>query len=66
MKIKINGTEKEYSNPIPLQELVNQFCKNTKHVIAEVNGEIVAADAWSKRTIQSGDAIELVSFVGGG
>ena len=66
MKIKINGTEKEFSNPIPLQELVSQFCKNSKHVIAEVNGEIVNASQWKDKAIAEGDNIELVSFVGGG
>ncbi len=66
MKIKINGTEKEFSKPIPLQELVSQFCKNSQHVIAEVNGEIISVTQWKDKSIADGDSIELVSFVGGG
>ena len=66
MKITINGTQKEYANPVPIQELVSQYCKNPKHVIAEVNGEIIGASQWGQRSIADGDAIELVSFVGGG
>lgn len=66
MKITINGTQKEYTNPVPIQELVSQYCKNPKHVIAEVNGEIISADHWKDKSIADGDNIELVSFVGGG
>ena len=66
MKITINGTQKEYTNPVPIQELVSQYCKNPKHVIAEVNGEIINADHWKDKSIADGDNIELVSFVGGG
>jgi len=66
MKITINGTQKEYKNPVPVQELVSQYCRNPKHVIAEVNGEIINSSQWGQRSIADGDAIELVSFVGGG
>jgi sulfur carrier protein len=66
MKITINGNEKEFNNPIALEDLVGQFCKNSKHVIAEVNGEILRAPQWAGRSIKEGDSIELVSFVGGG
>lgn len=66
MKITINGTQKEYANPVPIQELVSQYCKNPKHVIAEVNGEILRAPQWQDKSIADGDTIELVTFVGGG
>ena len=66
MKITINGTAKEYTNSVLLQELVSQYCKNPRHVIAEVNGEIIHASHWGQRSVADGDSIELVSFVGGG
>jgi sulfur carrier protein len=66
MRITVNGTEKELSAPLPLNDLVGQFCKNSKHVIAEVNGEILRSPQWTGRSIKEGDVIELVSFVGGG
>lgn len=66
MKITINGTQKEYSNPVPLAELVSTYCKNPRHVIAEVNGEIIKSSQWTQKSIADGDTIELVSFVGGG
>lgn len=66
MTITINGTQKQYPNPVLLQELVSQYCKNPKHVIAEVNGEIIKSSHWAHRSIADGDTIELVGFVGGG
>ena len=66
MKIKVNGTEKEILTNNSLQELVQQFCKQSKNIIAEVNGEIIDGADWPQKKIQDGDAVELVSFVGGG
>ena len=66
MNITINGTAKELNQSVLLTELVNQYCKNPKHVIAEVNGEIINPSLWPQKSISDGDAIELVGFVGGG
>ena len=66
IKIKINGKDKEFSTQQNLKEIVAQFCQDTRHVIAEVNGQIVKSQTWDQTKIQSGDAIELVSMVGGG
>jgi sulfur carrier protein len=66
MRITLNGNEKTLTNPIGLQDLVGQFAKNPKHIIAEVNGEILRSSQWTGKTVKDGDKIELVSFVGGG
>ncbi len=66
MKIMLNGKQKEISSPMSLKNLVEQFCKNTNHVIAELNGAIVKNHQWADRILKEGDALELVNFVGGG
>ena len=66
MAITINGTPKDCRQPVLLAELVNQYCKNPKHVIAEVNGEIINASQWQHISVSDGDTVELVGFVGGG
>ncbi len=66
MKLTINGTLKELPSALPLTAVVAQFCKNPKHVIAELNGTIIAAGDWDKTTLKEADTIELVTFVGGG
>ena len=66
MKITINGQTKDLTNAQNIAELVSQFCKVPKNVIAEINGGIVPSSDWAKTTLKDGDTIELVTFVGGG
>ena len=66
MKIVINGNEKEINEKINLKQIIEQFCRNNRHIIAEVNGTIIKSPQWEGKTIRSGDTIELVNFVGGG
>lgn len=66
MKISLNGQARELDGGKTLDQIIEQFCKETKHVIAEVNGEIVKAKAWQETRVKDGDAVELVSIVGGG
>lgn len=66
MKITINGTAKDLATALSLTALVGQCCKNPKHVIAELNGKIMPNTDWDKITVNDGDNLELVTFVGGG
>ena len=66
MKITLNGKEREIPKEATLQHLIEQFCKDPAHVIAELNGSIIKKDQWTGRTIQDRDTLELVNFVGGG
>lgn len=66
MKINLNGQSRELDSSTTLEELIGQFCKNTKHVIAELNGEIIKAQKWTETQVKDGDHVELVNFVGGG
>ena len=66
MKVTINGTSKEFTNNLRLKDTILQFCKDSKHVIAELNGEIIKKARWEEVTLQDGDTVELVNFVGGG
>ncbi|MDP2653687.1 MAG: sulfur carrier protein ThiS [Candidatus Omnitrophota bacterium] len=66
MKITVNGQCRELNNPTNLKDIVHMFCKDSSRVISEINGEIVKASQWDRTTVEDGDIIELVSFVGGG
>ena len=66
MEITLNGTTKVLSTQLTLLELIQDHLPNHQRVIAEVNGEIVKNPRWNEIHIKEGDAIELVSFVGGG
>lgn len=66
MKITLNGQPKEFAAETSLQNIVEQFCRNSTRIIAEVNGNIIRSPLWKSTSIREGDTIELVSFVGGG
>ena len=66
MKIILNGQAKEFADSINLKNIVDQFCKDNRPVIAEVNGTIIKSQQWKEKILSAGDAVELVNFVGGG
>ena len=66
MKIILNGQEKQLTTTQSLNQLIEQFGKQSNRVIAEVNGEIVKSQQWGSTSLKDGDKVELVSFVGGG
>ena len=66
MKITINGRSKEFTDPANLKTVIEQFCRDTEHIIAEVNGQIVKSQQWAEQAIKNGDTVELINFVGGG
>jgi sulfur carrier protein len=66
MNIIINGTSQELTAVKNLSEIVSTFCKQPKHVITELNGTIIPSDQWPQISLKDGDALELVTFVGGG
>ena len=66
MNIMINGTIRNVPAAKNLSDLVATFCKQSSHVITELNGVIVPSHQWPQTPIKDGDALELVAFVGGG
>lgn len=66
MNITINGKLNKFTENLSLAQLISEFCKNPKHVIAEVNESIIKTPLWETTQLKDGDSIELVSFVGGG
>ena len=66
MNIIINGKSHSLPSAKHLSDIVLAFCQQPKHVITELNGTIVPSDQWAQTNLQDGDALELVTFVGGG
>lgn len=66
MKIFINGQTHELDGHKTLGQIIGQFCKDTPHVIAELNGKIIKTAQWPGTKIDDGDTVELVNIVGGG
>ncbi len=66
MKISLNGTEKQYLKQTSLTEIVQQYSKTPSSIILELNGTVIQAERWKETSINEGDSIELLQFVGGG
>lgn len=63
--LTVNGRE-EQTSAKTVEELVIQLGQQNKKLVIELNGVIVQRALWAETELQSGAAIELVHFVGGG
>jgi len=66
MLVTLNGKNREFKEPLSLEDLVRDLSRNLPHVIAEINGRIIKKTDWPRTAIKNDDRIELVTFVGGG
>ena len=66
MKIVVNGEIREFNEASTLSGILNELSLNGKVMAAAVNMEIVKQDNWSTYTLNDGDKLELLDFVGGG
>jgi len=68
MKLHINGEERtfEFPPPFTLAILVESLGMKPDRVAVELNRDIVPRDRWADTTLNEGDKLEVVHFVGGG
>lgn len=66
MKIKINGKEQDLQDVETLEELVTQKKLIKNNIVMELNTRIIPKEQWPKVVLKKGDALEIISFVGGG
>ncbi|GAB6060435.1 sulfur carrier protein ThiS [Desulfonatronum parangueonense] len=66
MHIHINGKNEHLTAPLTLQELITSKGLDPAAVVAELNREIIPGERFAETTLQDGDHLELLRFVGGG
>ncbi|KKI93642.1 thiamine biosynthesis protein ThiS [Bacillus sp. SA1-12] len=67
MSIKLNGEIVELENDVKtIQQLLAHYKLEDRLVIVEHNREIILKDQYVTTSIQNGDEVEFVHFVGGG
>ena len=63
--VRINGENHDMAG-----KTLAQYLADTKYdaarIAVEINGEIVPKARYAETTLKDGDAVEVVSFVGGG
>jgi thiamine biosynthesis protein ThiS len=66
MQICLNGEVKEIAEQISLQQLVHNLELKQERVAVELNRSVIKRKDWPSVTLQDGDQLEVVHFVGGG
>jgi thiamine biosynthesis protein ThiS len=66
IEITLNGERKTLPRLLSVRELLQQLGFDPQRVATEVNCEIVPRALHAQRHLQAGDAVEIVTLVGGG
>jgi sulfur carrier protein len=66
ISIFINGTAREVVSATDLAALLQQLSLAEKRVAVEMNGNVVPRAEWPETSVDEGDRLEIVHFVGGG
>ena len=66
MNLTINGEARILFPAATLSALVEQLGMKSDRVAIELNRAIVPRERWPETSLQDGDRLEIVHFVGGG
>ena len=66
MEITVNGQTIKLDEPLTIAQLLQRFGIEPVRVAVEKNRDIVPRKTYAQAAISPGDAIEIVTFVGGG
>jgi sulfur carrier protein len=66
LQITLNGDAHELAGPLTVAELLARLEIDPRRVAVEHNLAVLKRDTYATTTVQDGDAVEIVNFVGGG
>ena len=66
MQITLNGDKYEAAGPLTVTDLLVRLDIDARRVAVEHNLVVLKRDAFDRTTVQEGDEVEIVNFVGGG
>jgi thiamine biosynthesis protein ThiS len=66
IQVQLNGEPKSVPAGLNVQELLEHLELQPRLIVVERNGEILRRDGYTGVTVDAGDTLELVHFVGGG
>lgn len=66
MRVQVNGEPRQVCEEINVTDLLRDLQLNVERVAVEVNLEILDRRDFDAKTLQEGDRIEILSFIGGG
>ncbi len=66
MKIRVNGEQRAYENACTVSWLLDELKLAGQPCAVEVNAAVVPRREHDQRMLADGDAVEIVTLVGGG
>ncbi len=66
MQLELNGQKREFPDGLTVATLLSFLEIKAPRVAVEVNAEVVVKARHAQTTLQPGDQVEIVTFVGGG
>jgi len=66
VNLTLNGEARAFDGPMTVAGLLAALGLEMRKVAVERNEEIVPRSSYAKTWLQSGDALEIVHFIGGG
>lgn len=66
MNIFVNGEERQVAAGLSLADLVDSLSVAGERIAVELNEKVVRRREWGNESVNDGDRIEIVHFVGGG
>ncbi len=66
VKVFLNGEKRELPAPATIQTAVDHLGLSGRHLVAELNMEILPREIWGEKLLSDGDNLEIIGFVGGG
>ena len=66
IQVTVNGEPRGLPDAQTVAQLLQSLALTRGRVAVEINTEVVPRATYGERTIRAGDAIEVVTFVGGG
>jgi len=66
MNLTVNGESLEHTGDGTVPALLAELGANPEHTALTVNGDLVFSKDWKNFKLTDGDAVEVLTFVGGG
>jgi thiamine biosynthesis protein ThiS len=66
LAIAVNGEERAFEGPLSVAILLERLGLDPRKVAVERNKAIVRRAHYAETALESGDAVEIVHFIGGG
>jgi len=64
--IKVNDTQKEFSDTLTLETLISNLQVKTNGIAIAINGSVIKKDNWNSQQLQNNDTVLIIKSTQGG